>query len=79
MTLTFKNSSVVTSRVDVAVEGSISDTVNRGYPPQVAVYLDNIYGGLMFVDPDAPKVPCKPQPVCNVVVPNGGRAVNRAQ
>jgi hypothetical protein len=66
MTLTFKNSSATTSRVDVTVEGSISDTVNRGYPPMVAVYLDNVYGGLMFVDPTAPAVPCTPQPICTV-------------
>ncbi|HEY3796881.1 MAG TPA: hypothetical protein VGL58_00880 [Caulobacteraceae bacterium] len=72
MNLTFKNSSATVFRTDVAVEGSINDTVNRKtYQPQVAVYLDNLFGGLMAVDPGAPLVPCKPQPACAVVAPVG--------
>jgi hypothetical protein len=72
MNLTFKNSSATQFRTDIAVEGSINDNVNRKtYQPQVAVYLDNIFGGLMPVDPDAPAVPCTPQPMCNVVVSGG--------
>jgi hypothetical protein len=71
MTLTYKNSSATSFRQDIAIEGSINDNQNRGYQPQVAVYLDNIFGGMMPVDPDAPPVPCKPQPICTEVAPLG--------
>ena len=54
MTLTYKNSSATSFRQDIAIEGSINDNQNRGYPPQVAVYLDNIFGGMMPVDPGRP-------------------------
>jgi hypothetical protein len=78
MNLTFKNSSAVQFRTDIQVEGSIDDNVNRqAYQPQVAVYLDNVFGGLMPVDPTAPPVACKPQPFCNVVV-GGGALTNKA-
>jgi hypothetical protein len=75
MTLTYKNSSATSFRQDIAIEGSINDNQNRGYPPQVAVYLDNIFGGMMPVDPDAPPVPCKPQPICTVAAPVGSQPV----
>ena len=54
-----------------AIDGPINDNQNRVYQPQVAVYLDNIFGGMMPVDPDAPPVPCKPQPICTEVAPLG--------
>jgi hypothetical protein len=72
MNLTYKNSSATQVRTDIAVEGSISDNQHHSYEPQVAVYLDNVFGGFMSVDSQAPKVPCKPQPACNAIAPNGG-------
>jgi hypothetical protein len=83
MTLTYKNSSVTTNRVDVAVTGTIADCpptgngvcVARAYAPQVTVYLDNVFGGLMFVDPGAP---CEPQPACRIALPVGPQPVSNA-
>jgi len=73
MTLTYKNSTVATQRQDIAFEGSINDTVNRGYTPLVEVYRDKIFGGLMFRDPAAQ---CSPQPMCQFAVVQNGEFKN---
>lgn len=65
MTLTFKNSTATTYRKDVQIEGSIKDTVYRGYVPEVEIYQDSVFGSLMFRDPDAP---CAPMPQCALLV-----------
>jgi hypothetical protein len=69
MVLTYRNSTVTTQREDIGFEGSINDTVNRGYEPSVEVYRDKIFGGLMFRDPTAR---CEPQPQCRLIVVTGG-------
>ena len=73
MVLTYKNSSVTTYRQDIGFEGSVNDTVNRGYTPQVEVYRDKIFGGLMFRDPTAQ---CVPQPQCRFTAVIGGTSVS---
>jgi len=73
MILTYKNSTANSYRTDIAVEGSIDDKVNRvKYQPRVVVYLDKLFGGLIPVDPDAPRAPCTPQPNCQIQGPING-------
>ncbi|HJT97874.1 MAG TPA: hypothetical protein VJ696_06125 [Rhodanobacteraceae bacterium] len=68
MSLNYKNSSATTFREDIQTEGRIDDDTNRGYSPHVEVYRDDIFGSLVFRDPDAT---CSPLPECRSVAPLG--------
>lgn len=68
MSLNYSNSSATTYREDILTEGNIDDNVNRGYSPHVEVYRDDIFGSLIFRDPDAL---CSPLPECRSVAPLG--------
>jgi hypothetical protein len=68
MTLTYKNSSANTFRTDVQTEGVIDDNTRRAETPHVEVFQDDVFGTLMFRDPDAQ---CSPMPDCRAVAPLG--------
>jgi hypothetical protein len=60
MTLTYKDSTAMMYRSDVTDDGSIDDTVNRGYWPQVEIWQDSLFGSFLFRDPNAPVAPSSP-------------------
>ena len=68
MTLTYRNSSATTFRLDALTEGVIDDGIRRAASPHVEVYSDDAFGSLMFRDPDAP---CSPMPSCRSIAPLG--------
>jgi hypothetical protein len=68
MTLTYKNSSATTYRVDTQTEGVIDDSIRRAVSPNVEIYSDDAFGSLLFRDPEAP---CAPMPSCRLKAPLG--------